>query len=55
MHGNTKLKKKMKEWVNKKQHRRMVWGYKGTETEIQGKKCAIMHGRKKVKWMRNEK
>ena len=24
-------------------------GYKGTETEIQGKKCAIMHGRKKIK------
>jgi len=29
--------------------RRVVWGYKGTETEIQGKKCAIMHGTKKIK------
>jgi hypothetical protein len=28
--------------------RRVVWGYMGRGTEIQGKKCAIMHGRKKI-------
>jgi hypothetical protein len=28
--------------------RRGVWGYKGRETEIQGKKWAVMHGRNKM-------
>jgi hypothetical protein len=28
--------------------RREEWGNMGRETEIQGKKCAMMHSRKKI-------
>ena len=29
--------------------RRMVWGYMGSGTKMQGKKCTIMDGRNQIK------